>query len=264
MTVQTNRSGRSASNISSSVQKRKTLYLSSDDPRAQNDVFKGSYASKYYADIIVLSPEAYKNLLKTQVGLQYTPDGLPIAGSDPGQSDEGKLVSNLHAPTNLYWDYSDNSSTEFNANSGSNSVNITITFDPSVDDVVTDSTNIRYDYTITNVTGQNAGAIGTGSTANTFNPVKSITIVNATSSQIQISFPNISDATGYNLTVTGKNLAAGQLSKTYHSVPTPKATTHYITVRPVATKSFTGAYKLDLSVQYTKGVSGVVSKNVTI
>jgi hypothetical protein len=241
--------------------------LSSDDPRAQNDVFKGSYASKYYADIIILSPTEYKNLLKTQVGLQYTPDGLPIAGSDPVAIDEGTLVTTLHAPTNLYWDYADTTSTEYNSNSGSNSVNITITFDPSHDDILTDAKDITYSYNVTNVTGQsNPGAVGSGSTAGTsLKGVGTFGFTTHNSGTIAISFANIADAIGYNVVVTGKNLAAGQLSKTYHSKPTPKATTHTVTIHPVSGKNFTGTYSFAVSVQYSKGTSQeVVTKSVTI
>jgi hypothetical protein len=261
-------SDREPSNVSSSVQKRRTLYLAASDPRAKSDFVNSKYANQYYGEVVVLPTDVYLDMLKKQLG-GTADDGTEIVidpSLDPAKIafDAGTLSTSLHAPTNLYWDFTDPNATQFVSNSGSNTINIKITFDPAIDDVASDG-SVTYAYDVNIGAPSASGTKGTVTTGTA--TVGTVTTEIKTSSQIKLSWKALSDATGYNVNVTGKNQNNNPTDKAkdYHSNAAISSNgKHYFTITPAAGKSFTGTYKFSIQVKYTNGASKAVVKNVTI
>ena len=232
--IDTTYSNRSASNISASVQKRRTLYLAASDPRVNSKETISRYANDYYAEVVILSDADYENLLRNQAGLQtlQTNDATVLSG-----------VS-LNPPTLLYWDYSnDQSATEFVTNSGSNEVNVVVTFDAGDSNL----TGLTYEY-IVNTTST---GVQSGSTAST-SPVVTNVSTTFNSSGIHIAWKGNTNAVGYTVSVTGASLPMyfqGYIPQYMASVATNTLTkNYYMNFNPLIndpTLAFPGYMSLD-------------------
>jgi hypothetical protein len=244
------------------------------DPRVASQATISKYQNAYYAEIVVISKKEYADLLKRGMGQYLDENGQPlIVLDDPANltasTDIGQLVNTLHPPVNLYWDSTDPSATEFVSNSGSNTVNLVITFDPASDDVATDH-DIRYDVSVTNIAASSTTAATPGSTAASNLPnVGTVNNPVHSSGHIQLTWKGITDATGYSITASGSNLpnASGKTTQVYHSNSSINATTglHYWNLYPTAPTTFSGSYTFKIVAVYTNGVSkGAVTKNVSI
>jgi len=266
-------------NIATSTQKRRTLYLSESDPRVTSSDTVSKYQNDYYAEIVILSDAQYANLIAKQVGVTVNADGTTNVILDdtlPSESviDASATVSTLHPPTNLYWDYSgDPGATNFNENNGSVTVDIVITFDPSVDDILTDGT-VMYDVQALSVNSSSTSAAATtpgtitssgstssGSTSSSsvkFANVTGITKITATSSSIELRWKYISNALSYSVSATGNNMeltSSGQKSRIYTSLNGNSNGYHYWTLTPLSGKSFSGQYTFSVKANYTNGQS---------
>jgi len=258
MTV--SRSNRTPSSVSTSVQKRHPLYISSTDPRNN-----AKYILSYPGEVVVLSPTDY---------IKYINNSSPI----PLVNGEvtGATVANLHPPTNLYWDTSAIANDISSTGSGS-LLDIIITFDPSTDDISTDG-SITYEavFTLSNQsTVQNNAATGATNITNAANqtlpstsvltPVGTVTTVHAGTDYIELEWKGLSNIVDYEVTVTGNNLpgSAGQKKKTYSSLPGNNSKGyHFYTLRPTS-GSLSGSYSFSIAAKYSNGISKAVVYNVT-
>lgn len=284
-------SDRNATNVSATVQKRHTLYISDKDPRALSG---RKYQNDYYAEIVIIPDAEYRNMIKQQVGQIVDENGNEIEvdfGNIPDASEveTGLLVSTLHPPTNLYWDYSnDPTATEYISNSGSTTINIKVTFDPAIDDISGEG-QILYYADIQNITGSSVPAaepsnstvtspngstiVSPGSTSSTkFANVGAVTLAQTkTSSLIKLKWKGVKgNVIHYSIKATGSNMmntSTGQRTRIYTTSPDVNATTgyHYWSLTPLYLRNFSGTYTFVITAQYDKGVSPVGSTfSVTI
>jgi len=262
------RSNRIPSSVPLTVQRRHPLYISSTDPRNNS-----KFILQYPGEVVVLSPADYIKYITAGSVIPYSDDSN-LDNSNPGQT-----VSTLHPPTNLYWNPTDPNalSVETSSSGSTPLLDITITFDPSVDDITTDGA-ITYEFVATPSaasTVQNSAATGGTTSTNSSNtsitststltPISSSTIstVIKTSSQIQLKWKAVSGngMTNYEVTVTGANLpgASGQTKKVYYSGSDQSGGYHFFSLTPTS-GVFHGAYNFSIAVQY--GSNGL-SKGVT-
>lgn len=267
-----------SSNLSTSVQKRRTLYLAESDPRANKD-FITKYMNDYYAEVVVLSDAKYMSMLASELGMP---------GGKVETYTEVPPNTVLHAPTALYWDYkNDPSATKFVTVNGSNYVNIKVSFDPG--DNMSDSLQYEY-YVDTTGTGANPGSTSTSN-----GPIDKTTIhfSHYYNAMIEASWAGISDAIGYTVTVKGVNCPpreyyqqaligpyAETAQKSYYlnydpSHPSPIYNSPgYVTldsngkatfkIVPVSGKTFSGSYVVTIAANYTDSTSTVQTARFTI
>jgi len=247
--------------VAGSVQKRKTLILHENDPRAL-DPF---YIANYVGEIRVLSDAEYLKYLKTQ----------HVVDSDP--IDEGTLVPTIHPPTNVYWDPTNPTDTVYDQSNAASLVTINITFDPATDDVATDGT-ISYEavadisnHQVTTAINAVGGTTSTNAAATqtvTSTAVKAGVVLSTVSSpihigsHIQIRWKTVAGVTGYEVGVTGVNQqnSAGRSYKLWHSGPASSSNGyHYFDIYPKTGSLFSGHYSFTIAAQYntltTKAVS---------
>lgn len=260
-------SNRTPSSVAGSVQKRKTLIISATDPRNNP-----RYIANYVGEVVVLSEIEYRKYLTSQ---NFT------LGEDAGSASDASsdiVVSTLHPPTNIYWDPTSKSDTEY-INSGSAPiVNIVVTFDAATDDVTTDGA-ISYEaevsvsnHQVTSAIVAAGGATSTNAAGNkTVSTNASLVKVVAstiqapikTGSQIQISWKAVPGVIGYEVTVTGANQAGahGKNSKVWSTSASVNASTgkHYFNMTPETGRLFTGQYSFKIAAKYNKGQSGTVT-----
>lgn len=258
-----------SSNLSTSVQKRRTLYLAESDPRANKD-FISKYMNDYYAEVVIMSDAKYMAMMANELGMSNGVAEAKYAEVAPSTV--------LHAPTGLYWDINDSSATKFVTVNGSNYVNIRVSFDPG--DNLSDSLQYEY-YVDTTGTGANPGSTSSNSNA----PISrtSISFSPPTTSLIEAEWDGISDALGYTVTVTGANLPpreyymktlvgpyAQTLQKSYYLNYDPKTSSAnynspgYVSLNSIGkarfklvpvSGSFSGSYVVTFVAHYTGGTS---------
>ena len=253
-------SNRVITGVAGSVQKRKTLILHENDPRAL-DPF---YIANYVGEIRVLSDAEYLKYLKTQ----------HVVDSDP--IDEGTLVPTIHPPTNVYWDPTNPTDTVYDQSNAASLVTINITFDPATDDVATDGT-ISYEAvadisnhqvtTAINAAGGTTSTNAAGTQTVTSTAVKAAVVASTISSpihigsHIQLRWKSVAGVTGYEIGVTGANQqnSAGRNYKLWHSNPASSGGYHYFDIYPKTGSLFSGHYSFTIAAQYntltTKAVS---------
>lgn len=269
------------SKTSTSVQKRRTLYIAKSDPRANQD-FVTKYRNDYYGEVVILEDSAYLAMLASQGGAftdgeEYLTeaDQAAIAIVDPGTI--------LHPPTLLYWDYKgDPSSTEFIAATNKNTVNIKVTFDSG------DSSIQGLEYDVNVVTSKTDAKTGS-SAATALEPINSATVhfSHYYSGMIEAKWQGLTNATGYTVIIQGANAnyrAESQKSAAGNTGSTPKKRIYYlnynpnspstnfpdpgyltldadgnatIKVLPLPGKSFTGSYTVYFIANYTDGQADI-------
>ena len=203
-------SNRSPSGISTSVQKRRTLYLAQSDPRVRDGKTISRYQNDYYAEVIVLSDADYIKLLSNELGLQQLDSASDLLESP---------ISGLYPPTSLYWDYPND--TEFVPTTSGNEVNIIVSFNPGDNPV----SGLTYRAI---VTANDVGATGT-STAFNINPAvvsETFQISEYGPNGIEISWKGDVNALAYTIDVVGADLPllrVGQPSVPFYS-SSPKRT----------------------------------------
>lgn len=272
-----------SSNLSTSVQKRRTLYLAESDPRANKD-FITKYMNDYYAEVVVMTDAAYMAMIAAELGQPSNyEDDQTAAKSLVSATAYSQVAANtvLQAPTGLYWDYNDSSATKFVTVNGSNYVNINVSFDPG--DELPGS--LEYEYYV-DTTGVGAAPNSTAKQANAPIDKTKITFTNNSSSIIQASWDGISDAIGYTITVTGANCpprefyqktvaaTSGTAAKRsyYLNYDPSHPTQNYnspgyktlssngraiFKIVPVSGKSFSGNYTITFQAHYTNGTSDI-------
>ena len=262
-------SNRTPTSVAGSVQKRKTLIISATDPRNNP-----RYIANYVGEVVVLSEIEYRKYLTSQ---NFT------LGEDTGDSTDTSndvVVSTLHPPTNVYWDPTSQSDTEY-INSGSAPiVNIVVTFDAATDDITTDG-SISYEAEVavsnhqvtSGIVGSGGGTSTNASNTSTISTNASLAKVVAstikapikTSSHIQLTWKPAaaSGVIGYEVTVVGANQAGanGKNTKIWHNGSTVNATTklHYFNLYPETGTVFSGHYSFTIAAKYSKGQSGAVT-----
>ena len=260
-------SNRTPTSVAGSVQKRKTLIISATDPRNNP-----RYIANYVGEVVVLSEIEYRKYLTSQ---NFT------LGDDTGSDTDTSndiVVSTLHPPTNVYWDPTSKSDTEY-INSGSAPiVNIVVTFDAATDDVTTDGA-ISYEaevsvsnHQVTSGIVAAGGATSTNAAGNktvsTNASLAKVTLSTVQSlirlgSHIQVSWKAVPGVIGYEVTVTGANQAGahGKSSKVWSTGSGVNATTgkHYFNMYPETGTLFTGHYSFKIAAKYNKGQSGTVT-----
>jgi hypothetical protein len=263
--TQISRSTRQATTVPGGVQKRRTLIISDRDPRNNP-----SYIANYIGEIKVLPYEKYVQYIKTSF---YSDVEELIQESE-------NVVEGLRAPTNLYWDPTDSNSSEIIPSGLTHTINLYVTFDPSVDEIA-DNGEVTYQVravatgpAITQAVIDNGGGVSTGvsgskvspSGTSQFTPItrSTIVVVTKTSSQIKLKWKGVPGATGYDVVVTGKNqpAAVGKASKAYSSGNNLNTDGyHYFTIIPQTVYVFSGPYNFSIKVKYNKGVSKAVTYN---
>ena len=259
-------SNRVPTSVAGSVQKRKTLIISALDPRNNP-----RYIANYVGEVVVLSEAKYREYLSSQNFTIQEDTGGTV-------TEEETVVSTLHPPTNLYWDPTSESDTEY-IKSGSNPiVNIIVSFDPATDDILTDGA-IGYDpdvrvsnHQVTlaivdsgGATSTNATATKTVSTNASLAKVQLSTVQSLihTSSNIQVSWKAVPGVIGYEVTVTGANQkdANGKNTKVWNIAAGVNATTgkRYFNMVPETGTSFSGHYSFKIAAKYNQGQSGAVT-----
>lgn len=254
-------SKRTPSGTAASVIKRRTLYLSDEDPRVKSGSVT-QYENAYYAEIKIVPNSEYIKLLKAQLGISYTDQGDPIETVDIGA-----LVTNLYPPTNFKVE-----GYETVTNNNSNTITAIITFDSPVDDTLDDGTLTFGHTSPMPVAAAAATATTTGATGN-----KAIDIATFRSSQhsagaLNLSWKGYTEAKHYNVTVTrqsGKYLpsANGKLTHTYPAVSATLSSSGRITFTmpsPTIPNAFNGIYTFDVTVTYAKGTSAKSRARVQI
>jgi hypothetical protein len=271
---------------STSVQKRRTLYLAKSDPRA-NQGFVTKYRNDYYGEVVILEDDAYLAMLATQGGISFSEDlgdakSLNASGSQTAASlvDSGTV---LHPPTLLYWDYqNDATATEFINATGKNQVNVKVTFD-SVDSTID---GVEYEYYVsTSKTNPQTGS----SAATSLQPIDPTTVhfSHYYSGMIEAIWTGFTDAIGYTVIIQGVNCnyrAESQKSATGNTGSTPKKRIYYlnydpthpstsfpspgylelnasgkatIKVLPLPGKTFSGNYTVYFIANYTNGTADI-------
>jgi hypothetical protein len=263
--TQISRSTRQATTVPGGVQKRRTLIISDRDPRNNP-----SYIANYIGEIKILPYEKYIQYIKTSF----------YSDVDELTQESENVVAGLRPPTNLYWDPTNASSSEIIPSGLTHTINLYLTFDPSVDEIA-DNGDVTYEVraiatgpAITQAVIDNGGGISTGLSGSTitpsgtsqFTPItrSTIVVVIKTSSQIKLKWKGVPGASGYDVVVTGRNqlAAVGKTSKAYSSgngVNTDGY--HYLTIVPQSGYTFSGSYNFSIKVKYNQGVSKAVTYN---
>jgi len=260
-------SNRTPTSVAGSVQKRKTLIISATDPRNNP-----RYIANYVGEVVVLSELEYRKYLTSQ---NFTIGDDSGSGTDTSND---VVASTLHPPTNVYWDPTSTSDTEFIKSGSAPIVNIIVTFDAATDDVTTDgSISYEAEVAVSNhqvtsgivanggATSTNASSTKTVSTNASLAKVVASTITSSihTSSNIQVSWKAVPGVIGYEVTVTGANQAGanGKNSKVWNTGSAVNSSTgkHYFNMTPEAGKLFSGHYSFKIAAKYNKGQSGTVT-----
>jgi hypothetical protein len=247
-------SNRTFTGLAGSVQKRKTLILHENDPRAL-DPF---YIANYVGEVKVLSDTEYLKYLKTQHVV------------DSGTIDKGTLVPTIHPPTNVYWDPTNPTDTIYDQSNAASLITINITFDPATDDVATDGT-IQYEavadisnHQVTSAIDAAGGttstnAAGTSTVKST--AVKAGVVLSTISSpihigsHIQLKWKSVAGVTGYEVGVTGanQNNSSGKNFKIYNEnkLKTKVVNGYYVfDIYPKSGSLFRGHYSFTIAAQY--------------
>jgi hypothetical protein len=257
-----NSSSRIVTGLAGSVQKRKTLILHENDPRAL-DPF---YVANYVGEVRVLSDSEYLKYLKKNNVIQNDP------------VDEGVLVPNLHPPTNLYWDTASPTDTTYDQSNASSLVSIIVTFDPATDDLSTDGT-IQYEVVADISNHQVSTAIDSVGGADSTNAastktiksdaVKKPVVLSTVSSpihlgsHISLKWKGYKDADGYEVGVTGINLDVIGNKKyfLYNKISSNLDANGYHTLNlyPKSGKLFSGHYSFTIAVRYGNSTTKAVT-----
>jgi lipid II:glycine glycyltransferase (peptidoglycan interpeptide bridge formation enzyme) len=259
-------SNRVVTGLAGSVQKRKTLVLHQDDPRAKDSF----YINNYVGEIVILNDDDYLKYLKTN----------QVKQSD--DTDEGVLSTTLHPPTNVYWDPTDPASIEYNQSNASSLISLIVTFDPATDEISTDG-EIQYtavadisNHQVSTAINAVGGADSTN--ANATKTIKSDAIKKAvvlstvsytvkTTSNITLKWKGYENAIGYEVNVTGLNLdvPGKKTFYPYHSNSNLNANGyHFFTITPKSGYSFSGSYSFKIATKYTDSTTKAVTYSVTI
>jgi hypothetical protein len=258
-------SGRIATSVAGSVQKRKTLIISVNDPRNNP-----RYIANYVGEVVVLDEIAFRKYLTTQ-NFTLGEDAVTITDTN-----NEVVTSTLHPPTNLYWDPTATSDTEYISSGSTPVVNITVTFDAAVDDVTTDGA-ITYEaevavsnHQVTAGITSTGGATSTnaaGTSTITTNSAKAKVIASTitspihTSSRIQLKWKSVAGVTGYEVGVTGANQqnSGGRSYKLWFTNATSTSGYHLFNIYPETSTSFSGHYSFTIAARYNKEQSEAVS-----
>jgi hypothetical protein len=246
-------SNRLATPVGGTVQKPHILIVPEDSEKA-----KASYILNYPGEIKVVTRKEYENYIKEMASVDSQPD-------------EPDLVTTLHPPTNLYWDPTNPLDVSYSNNGATPTVQIIITFDPSLDENSTDSKDIKYYAEValsdpSTVQNNNKAGVGESTTkdenGNTSTikpginaPVSVVENIVSNSSGIQTRWLHVKGALGYEVVAYGKNIknSAGKSSKKFkEGNNTANGGYHYFTLSPESGKSLTGNYYFMISAQYNK------------
>jgi hypothetical protein len=259
-------SSRTPTTVAGSVQKRKTLIISVNDPRNNP-----RYIANYVGEVVVLSEIEFRKYLTTQ---NFTLGEDPSTTTDNGAD---VIVSTLHPPTNLYWDPTSTADTEYISSGSTPVVNIIVTFDAAVDEVTTDGT-ISYEAEVavsnhqvtSGITGTGGGssvnAAGTSTIPTNAALAKvtasTISYITKTANQITLKWKPVSGVTGYEVGVTGANQkgSSGRSYKLWFTGPAISSDKyHHFTIYPETGTTFQGHYSFTVAARFNQAQSEAVS-----
>lgn len=283
MTIQTRKTSSPAvGSKSASVKKRPVTYISTKDPRNNP-----AYINSHPGQVVVLSEAEFAKYIKTQL----LPANAASAADSEALTDYPNAINDLNAPGKPSWD---TTSISYDASDVNVTETITVTFDPAPGDPGDGSYTYHVHYDLTTLATSNAGpgtgttgagssgsAVSSSQTASTTNaPVKNVATDEQSSSVITISWPGLSNATNYTISIGGENIPESTLANAYvaktYVVPSSGGYSdisydatgslyggrYAFTIFPISGHTFKSTYAFFIQANYPTGSSSQVEYDV--